>query len=85
MPGRKTGSKAVTLRNFLTALVEAAEEGGNLTAVAESLGVTPAAVSARIKSLREKGVTLPTLARTRGGNIAEDARNILSELGVTQN
>jgi hypothetical protein len=84
MPGRKVGSKSVSLRDFLVALVEVHNEGGTLTMVAEQLGVTPAAVSSRVKSLRDKGVKLPEFERSRSSNILEDARNILSELGVEQ-
>jgi len=84
MPGRKVGSKSVSLRDFLVALVEVHNEGGTLTTVAEQLGVTPAAVSSRVKYLRDKGVKLPEFERSRSSNILEDARNILSELGVEQ-
>jgi DNA-binding MarR family transcriptional regulator len=84
MPGRKVGSKSVSLRDFLVALVEVHNEGGTLTTVAEQLGVTPAAVSSRVKSLRDKGVKLPEFERSRSSNVLEDARNILSELGVEQ-
>jgi DNA-binding MarR family transcriptional regulator len=84
MPGRKEGSKSVSLRDFLVALVEVHNEGGTLTTVAEQLGVTPAAVSSRVKSLRDKGVKLPLFERGRSSNIAEDARNILAGLGVEQ-
>jgi DNA-binding transcriptional LysR family regulator len=84
MPGRKEGSKSVNLRDFLTTLVEVHGEGGSLTMVAEQLGITPAAVSSRVKSLREKGVKLPEFERSRSSNLVEDARNILAELGVEQ-
>jgi DNA-binding transcriptional LysR family regulator len=84
MPGRKEGSKSVGLREFLTTLVEVHGEGGTLSAVAEQLGITPAAVSSRVKSLRDKGVTLPEFDRSRSSTLVEDARNILSELGVEQ-
>jgi DNA-binding transcriptional LysR family regulator len=84
MPGRKEGSKSVGLRDFLVTLVEVHNEGGTLTAVAEQLGVTPAAVSSRVKSLRDKGVKLPEFERSRSSNIVADARDILSELGVEQ-
>lgn len=84
MPGRKTGSKSVGLRDFLVALVEVHNDGGTLTMVAEQLGITPAAVSSRVKSLRDKGVSLPMFERGRSSTLVEDARNILSELGVEQ-
>jgi DNA-binding transcriptional LysR family regulator len=80
--GRKEGQKAVDLRKFLTTLVEVHQEGGTLKMVADQLGVTPAAVSSRIKTLRDKGVSnLPEFERARGVNIASEATDILSELG----
>jgi Mn-dependent DtxR family transcriptional regulator len=79
-----TGKKVVSLRDFLTCLVEVSNEGGTISAVAKRLEITPAAVSSRIKSLREKGVTLPEFASSRGGNLVEDAKNILESLGVEQ-
>lgn len=80
--GRVKGQKAVDLRKFLTTLVEVYNEGGTLRMVADQLGVTPAAVSSRIKSLREKGVNnIPEFERARGVNIANEATDILSELG----
>lgn len=81
MAGRKEGQKAVDLRKFLTTLVEVHNEGGTLKMVADTLGVTSAAVSSRIKALREKGVKLPKFERGRSGNIADEATNILDELG----
>jgi hypothetical protein len=82
MAGRKEGQKAVDLRTFLTTLVEVHKDGGTLSMVAEQLGITPAAVSSRIKSLKDKGVNnLPEFERARGVNIANEASDILSELG----
>lgn len=84
MAGRKEGQKAVDLRKFLTTLVEVHQEGGTLSMVADQLGITPAAVSSRVKTLREKGVKgLPEFERARGVNIANEASEILSELGYT--
>ena len=80
--GRPAGKNAVSLRDFLTAVVMAAREGHNQSWVAEQIGCTPAAVSLRLKSLREKGVAVPTLASTRSTNVAEDAATILSDLGI---
>ena len=56
------GKSAVSLRDFLTAVVAAAKAGNNQSEVARELGITPAAVSLRLKSLREKGVKVPELA-----------------------
>jgi len=84
MAGRIPGKASVSLRDFLVAVVEAARNGQNQTAVAETLGCSPAAVSLRLKSLREKGVKVPELASTRSSNVAADAVDILSELGIEQ-
>jgi hypothetical protein len=44
--------------------------------------VSAAAVSLRIKALRNKGVKLPELVSGRGSvNTVEDANNILADLG----
>jgi DNA-binding transcriptional LysR family regulator len=81
----RTGKAVVSLKDFLTALVEVSKEGGTISAVAKRLNITPAAVSSRIKSLREKGVTLPEFtASSRGESLVEDAKNILEGLGVEQ-
>jgi len=84
MAGRIAGKASVSLRDFLTAVVEAAKDGHNQTWVANELGCSPAAVSLRIKSLREKGVKVPELASTRSSNVAADAADILAELGIEQ-
>jgi predicted transcriptional regulator len=85
MAGRIAGKASVDLRTFLTVVVKASKSGQNQTWVAGELGCTPAAVSLRLKSLREKGVPVPELASTRSNNVAEDAMDILSELGIEQN
>jgi predicted transcriptional regulator len=59
---KMAGKSAVSLRDFLTAVVAAAKAGNNQSEVARELGITPAAVSLRLKSLREKGVKVPELA-----------------------
>lgn len=82
MSGRPAGKNAVSLRDFLTAVVAAAKAGNNQSEVARELGITPAAVSLRLKSLREKGVKVPELASTRSSNVAEDAADILADLGI---
>lgn len=81
MAGRPAGKPAVSLRDFLTAVVNAANEGRGQSSVAAELGVSPAAVSLRLKSLRDKGVKVPTLASARGGNVADEAEDILRDLG----
>lgn len=82
MSGRPAGKAAVSLRDFLSKIVEASKNGMNQSWVADELGVSPAAVSLRIKSLRDKGVKIPELSSTRGGNVAEDAADILRDLGI---
>jgi predicted transcriptional regulator len=82
MSGRPAGKSAVSLRDFLGKVVEAANGGMNQSWVADELGVSAAAVSLRLKSLRDKGVKIPTLASTRSGNVADDANDILRDLGI---
>ena len=84
MAGRIAGKASVSLRDFLTAVVSAAANGQNQTWVANELGCSPAAVSLRLKSLRDKGVKVPELASTRSSNVAGDAMDILAELGIDQ-
>jgi len=84
MAGRIPGKASVSLRDFLTVVVRAAAAGQNQTWVANELGCSPAAVSLRLKSLRDKGVKVPELASTRSSNVAGDAMDILAELGIEQ-
>lgn len=79
--GRPTGKNAVSLHDFLYKIVEAHKNGHNQSWVASELGVSPAAVSLRIKALRQKGVKVPELTSSRSTNTAEDANNILADLG----
>ena len=83
MAGRKEGQKAVVLRKFLTTLIEVHNEGGTLKMVADTLGISSAAVSSRVKSLKDKGVNLPKFQRGRSANIADEAAGILDELGYS--
>jgi biotin operon repressor len=75
------GRITVSLRDFLQCVVTAASTGQNQSWVADKLGVSAAAVSLRLKALREKGVKVPQLASTRSNNTVEDANDILRELG----
>jgi hypothetical protein len=76
------GKSSVDMRTFLGKVVEAHKKGMNQSWIANELGVSPAAVSLRISGLRKKGVKLPELVSGRGGsNTAEDANNILADLG----
>lgn len=81
MSGRPAGKGAVSLRDFLTAVVQAANEGHGQAWVANELGVSSAAVSLRLKSLRDKGVKVPSLTTVRG-NVADEANDILADLGI---
>jgi biotin operon repressor len=72
---------SVDMRTFLGKVVEAHRKGHNQSWIAAELGVSPAAVSLRIKGLRDKGVKVPELASGRSANTAEDANNILADLG----
>lgn len=82
MAGRPAGKSPVSLRDFLTTVVKAANEGHGQSWVAAELGVSAAAVSLRLKSLREKGVKVPSLASARSGNVADEATSILADLGI---
>jgi DNA-binding MarR family transcriptional regulator len=80
--GRPAGKDAISMRTFLSKLMEAYKNNHNQSWIAKELGVTPAAVSLRISKLREKGVKIPELVSGRGGsNTVEDANDILAELG----
>ena len=76
------GRSSVDMRTFLGKVVEAHKKGHNQSWIAAELGVSAAAVSLRLSALRKKGVKVPELVSGRGGsNTAEDANNILSDLG----
>ena len=80
MAGRREGQAAVPLKKFLTVCVNMIRSGGTVSAAAAELNLTPTAVSARIKSLRDKGVKVPSFANGRSVNIADEATAILDEL-----
>jgi DNA-binding transcriptional LysR family regulator len=80
MAGRREGQTAVPLKEFLTAVVSTIKAGGTVSDAAAELNLTPAAVSARIKSLRERGVKVPQFASSRSVNVADEAQSILDEL-----
>lgn len=75
------GKPAVDLRSFLAKVIEAHRNGNNQSWVASELGVSPAAVSLRLKALRQKGVKVPELVSGRSANTAENATDILADLG----
>lgn len=80
MAGRREGQAPVPLKKFLTVCVATIKRGGTVSAAASELNLTPAGVSARIKSLRDKGVNLPSFANGRSVNIVDEATSILDEL-----
>ena len=84
MAGRIAGKAAVSLRDFLTVIVKAHDNGQNQTWVAGQLGCSPAAVSLRLKGLKSRGVRVPELTANRSSNVAGDAMDILAELGIEQ-
>ena len=80
--GRPAGKDAIVMRTFLGKVMEAYKNNHNQSWIAKELGVSPAAVSLRLKALKDKGVKVPELVSGRGGsNSAADAANILAELG----
>jgi biotin operon repressor len=80
--GRPAGKDAIDMRTFLGKVMEAYKNNHNQSWIAKELGVSPAAVSLRLKALKDKGVKVPELVSGRGGsNSAADAANILAELG----
>ena len=81
MAGRREGQGAVPLKTFLTVVVKTIKNGGTVKMAADELGLNPASVSMRIKSLREKGVPIPAFAASRSVNVADEANSILAELG----
>ena len=84
--GRKVGQASVNVETFIKTLIKVHRKGGTQTMVAETLGITPAAVSLRIKYLRQKGVKgLPEFDK-RGGNtsgkVVERAKAALKAMGI---
>lgn len=84
--GRKVGQKAVDVETFIKTLVNIHRKGGTMTMVAEELGITPAAVSLRVKYLRDQGVKGLPVFDKRGGNAAgqvvERAKAALKAMGI---
>lgn len=74
------GRTAVPLKDFLTVVVKTVKDGGTVKMAADELNLTPAAVSARLKYLREKGVKVPEFSASRSANTVDQANAILDEL-----
>lgn len=68
--GRKVGQRGVTVETLINTVVKHHRKGGTMTSVAKELGITPAAVSLRMKYLRDQGIkNLPKFERRGGGGI----------------
>lgn len=84
--GRKVGQKSVDVETFIKTLVNIHRKGGTMTMVADELGITPAAVSLRVKYLRERGIKGLPVFDKRGGNsagqVVERAKAALKSLGI---
>lgn len=71
--GRTAGKKSVDISTFVRKVVEAHKKGLSQTWVAQELDITPAAVSLRIKYLRDQGVkNLPEFPRGNVGGTRLD-------------
>lgn len=76
--GRTAGKKSVDVATFVRKVVEAHKKGLSQTWIAQELDITPAAVSLRIKYLKDQGVKgLPEFPR---GNVAGSTRLDVSAL-----
>lgn len=64
--GRKPGQAAVGIESLMAAVYKHHKAGGSMSSIARELGVTPAAISLRLKYLRDNGVKVPEFARGRG-------------------
>jgi len=85
--GRKEGQKSIGVETLINTVVKHHRKGGSQSSVARELGITPAAVSLRMKYLREQGVKgLPKFERRGGGNtagkVADKARAALAKMGI---
>jgi hypothetical protein len=84
--GRKVGQQAVGVETLIQTVIKHHKAGGSQSSVARELGVTPAAISLRLKYLRDQGVKgLPEFARGAGNSgktVVERAREALAALGV---
>jgi len=70
--GRPSGDPRENLRRFLAEYIACVGLGLNQTVLAERLGVTPAAVSSRLTSLRRKGLSLPVLGASAGTKLGAE-------------
>ena len=84
--GRPMGQKAVPIAEMIECVVKHHKAGGSQSSAAAELGVTPAAISLRLKYLRDQGVRgLPEFARGAGNSgktVVERAREALAALGI---
>jgi hypothetical protein len=84
--GRKVGQKAVSIETLIKTVCKHHAAGGSQSSAAAELGITPAAVSLRMKYLRDNGIKgLPEFARGAGNSgktVVERAREALAALGI---
>lgn len=84
--GRKVGQVGVSIESLIQTVIKHHKAGGSQSSAAAELGITPAAVSLRLKYLRDKGVRgLPEFARGAGNSgksVVEKAREALAALGI---
>lgn len=87
--GRKAGQKGVGVETLINAVVKHHRKGGSQSSVARELGITPAAVSLRMKYLRDAGVKgLPTFERKPGPktvkpvSVKVKAQAALAKMGI---
>jgi hypothetical protein len=84
--GRKVGQQSVGVETLIQTVIKHHKAGGSQSSVARELGVTPAAISLRLKYLRDQGVKgLPEFARGAGNSgktVVERAREALAAMGI---
>jgi len=82
--GRKVGQKAVSIETLVKTVIKHHKQGGSQSSAAAELGITPAAVSLRMKYLRDNGIKgLPEFPRGNSGKtVIEKAREALAAMGI---
>jgi len=84
--GRKVGQKAVSIETLVKTVIKHHKQGGSQSSAAAELGITPAAVSLRMKYLRDNGIKgLPEFPRGAGNSgktVIEKAREALAAMGI---
>lgn len=70
MAGRTAGKVSVPVKTFVAVIMKHHKRGGNQSSAARAMGVTPAAVSLRLKYLRSLGLKIPK-GKTRSATIKQ--------------